>query len=333
MNKSSVRVDFWDVGYGDAAVVWLNANRVILIDCGPSNSRLPEWVEKQGIQVDLVVLTHNDADHIEGFLSLMRLRGSEVGAYAWVQDRPAESLRRVWQELLDGRDNLQWPDPTIIAPRRDEPQDLLASSTAAGLARRRKIKLRAIYPPHLDSLKGQTKGPNWSSAIVLLYVDEVARVAWPGDLPLRICHEELSRQSIHPSVFVGPHHGGPVDIQGLSEEDVMRISEDIGHEQSWISVGWHGRFQHPRTEYLSPVSHTGIAVRCSQLTLRCDARPERFGHGLLPSHDWLGLLPPVKGPSCMGPMRIVFEEKGYVVSFEKEHREAAQQIDDPLCNL
>jgi len=37
-NSDCLRIDFWDVGHGDASVIWLDNGSVILIDCGPHNS-------------------------------------------------------------------------------------------------------------------------------------------------------------------------------------------------------------------------------------------------------------------------------------------------------
>ena len=85
MAPENLQIDFWDVGYGDASVVWLDANRVILIDTGPEGSPLPVWLEKHSIRVDLAVFTHNDSDHIGGFLRLVELRGREVGPYALLE--------------------------------------------------------------------------------------------------------------------------------------------------------------------------------------------------------------------------------------------------------
>lgn len=327
MDKSQLQVDFWDVGYGDATVVWLDTERVILVDCGPMNSRLPLWIEKHGLDVKLVVLTHNDQDHIGGFMKLMELRGSGVRAYALTQDRSAKKLKRIWKVLSDGYNCRHWPDPILIAPRKGKPQNLLSE---AGIFHDY-LKLEAVHPPYLDSLYGQTRGPNWAGALVVLSLNNIPLIAWPGDLPFLTCHKVLTDYGIKPKFLVGPHHGGPVDIKKLSSEKIKKTGTDIGHQESWISVAWNQEYGLPREEYIRPISQSNVVVRCSQLTPRCDSMPERFGSGLLPTHDWLGLEPPPKGPSCMGSMRVQFAVDGYNVAFADEHENVIRGLPDRLC--
>jgi len=332
MPPPALQVDFWDVGYGDATVIWLDTSRVILIDSGPENSPVPLWLEKHGIRVDLAIFTHNDGDHLGGFMKLVELRGRQVGPYALLEDRPPDGLQRAWKELMIRRERGELSDPIRIDPRRGEPQDLLAAAGLPPHPYRGIIELKAIYPAMFDQINAPRRRPNDHSAIIVLWFHEQPRVAWPGDLPLGTCQRELENNSIRPTFLVGPHHGGPTDVPALRPQDVQCLIQRIGHTQSWISVAWHGGRKHPLPGYLQPVCQMGVEVRCSQLTVRCDDEPDRFGRGLYPSHDWLGLERPPRGTSCMGPMRVKFLPTTHQIQFLDEHKAARKKVTRPLCN-
>ena len=82
-----LRVDFLDVGQGDAAVVTLPDGRTLLVDAGgatdthPSNTSrrsigeavVSEYLWWRGLDtIDYVVATHADADHIDGLNDVLR---------------------------------------------------------------------------------------------------------------------------------------------------------------------------------------------------------------------------------------------------------------------
>jgi len=60
-------VTFLDVGQGDATLLHAQDGTTVLVDTGPSQSRLDDQLRRYGVDsVDLLVLTHGDADHVGG---------------------------------------------------------------------------------------------------------------------------------------------------------------------------------------------------------------------------------------------------------------------------
>lgn len=69
-----VRIDYLDVGQGDATLISTKDNVQILIDTGPSKNILKEIsniLSPLDRSIDAVIITHPDKDHVEGLLYLM----------------------------------------------------------------------------------------------------------------------------------------------------------------------------------------------------------------------------------------------------------------------
>ncbi|WP_353813947.1 ComEC/Rec2 family competence protein [Agromyces sp. SYSU T00266] len=91
--------DVWqcDVGQGDAVLV-RSADAVMLVDAGPDAEALDRCLGTAGVdRLDLVVLTHWDADHVTGTAAL-------AGRVATVLHGPLDGARsaRALQPLVDG---------------------------------------------------------------------------------------------------------------------------------------------------------------------------------------------------------------------------------------
>ncbi len=71
-----LRVDFLDVGQGDAILITAPNKNQVLIDGGPSDAVLGELGNHMGFfdrSIDMVIATHPDKDHIAGLASVFRL--------------------------------------------------------------------------------------------------------------------------------------------------------------------------------------------------------------------------------------------------------------------
>jgi competence protein ComEC len=62
----SLQITFIDVGQGDAALIHAG-NRYVLIDAGPSPTRVADWLRRAKVDtINLAIASHNHADHIGG---------------------------------------------------------------------------------------------------------------------------------------------------------------------------------------------------------------------------------------------------------------------------
>src|SRR5690349_20213683 len=67
-----LEIRFLDVGQGDAAVIITPEHKAVLIDAGPTGSLVEQMLRSQHIDtLDLVVASHNHADHIGGMPAVL----------------------------------------------------------------------------------------------------------------------------------------------------------------------------------------------------------------------------------------------------------------------
>ncbi len=329
-------VDFLYVGLGDCAVIWLTPKSVILIDAGPARQTIPSWLERNRIRVEAVILTHNDRDHAGGLVPLLKRSGVDVGAVAFLEDRVPDEQQRGQQKVI--RD---WCNGTRKAFRIEishgMTQDML-SQAGVSLDATEEFRLEAIYPNFVDNLGTREQRPNYSSAIIVLWHSDIARVVWPGDQSLSVCIQELERLNISPQFVVGPHHGGPQDIKDRKEqaEEIEPKIIRIGHECLWISVGWHAGYKLPYSPYVEATSRSRPVV-CSEVTPHCHDKPGELGDHLLPiptSELFAIPSPNSKRPSCMGHMRVKFSSSNplFEILCHDELDEAIRaKVGHPLC--
>ena len=97
-----LHVQFFDVGQGDSALITTPSGRRVLVDGGPDwNSAidpLADAASSSGRTLDLVVLTHLDADHSRGLLNV--LERYRVGGVLEGKESRAASMYAQWQAEL-----------------------------------------------------------------------------------------------------------------------------------------------------------------------------------------------------------------------------------------
>ena len=95
----NLHVYFFDVGQGDSALIVTPAGRQVLVDGGPAPDSairaLSDVMPKGDRSLDLVVITHLDADHSRGLIDV--LDRYEVGAVLAGPVTPSASMYAQWQ--------------------------------------------------------------------------------------------------------------------------------------------------------------------------------------------------------------------------------------------
>ncbi|MBT3864898.1 MBL fold metallo-hydrolase [Candidatus Peregrinibacteria bacterium] len=240
------RLYFLDVGQGDAILIRSPEGHNILVDGGPKSvvmSELSEVLPFFGRDIDLMVLTHPHADHIEGLVEV--LKRYEVGALlltgiAYDNNYYEEFLKDVF-ELRDRGD-----------------LDVYIAESSVDF-RVGSVYLDVLYP--IESLAGRKIGNLNNSSIVmrvsLLGGGGFGASGWrsvllSGDCEVE-CEEEVLEAGfdIDADVMKAGHHGSKT---AASEEFVRAVSPEV----VVIQCGVENKFRHPHAETLRTFYRFGV---------------------------------------------------------------------------
>ncbi len=247
----SVRVEIWaiDVGQGDALAIRTPAGRWVLVDAGPRDERfdagrsrvVPFLLAHGADRLQLLVLTHPDADHVGGAASVLEaLPVAEVADPGLPAGRPLylATLRAArrrgarWSAAHEGRQiSLDGVRLDILAPGPAELQGVVD--------------------------QGTTADANEASVVMALTYGRF-RALLMGDAPTGV-EEALLRErseaggSLRADVLKLGHHGSTTSTSPA-------FLDAVSPRVAVISVGRHNRFGHPAPSVLRRLARRGIRV-------------------------------------------------------------------------
>ena len=162
---------YLDVGQGSCAMLYTKAGEVILFDTGAKKQEVSSVLAWYGInQVDAVVLSHTDTDHITGL---------------------PQVLETVWVKR-------------ILLPQTLLQDEINCNATCVAIAQKALIKLAELQ----IILEVFSEDTNNSNATELTAVVQGKRdvVAFPGDLALSGVKQFVAKQN-RITIWTVPHHG------------------------------------------------------------------------------------------------------------------------------
>jgi competence protein ComEC len=314
----NLTIDFWDVGQGDATVIRLPDDDLVVIDTGPLNSPLVNWFRRKKRHVRDFLITHNDADHIGALPSILNLTREGLLTF--------DSIRMVPDRGYDDETTKSICSPLWIYEDRT---DFLGQGAIVWEDSNLGLKLRAVHPSVVKVMT--RKGVNQKSAIVILEHLEEVLVCWPGDAKFSAVFEKLPRAKTE--YLLGPHHGGPED-RGYAEFPSNVAGVSVGH--SLISTGSFNTHGHPDPDFLRLLQeHHPCRITCTQITSKCDAAIASSGNHVFDGTQALGLVPSPTGTRCRGCFRLVWNPESSALEFNSKYFEFHQaRIDElahPMC--
>ena len=322
-------VDFWDVGQGDCSVLHLPDGKLLIIDTGPPDSPLVEWLAARGEQIHGIVLTHNDEDHAGCFQDLLERFPSRFENVFLLLDRNPreESAKRILSSAARWRKRHNGNLHNLEIDQR-------------GLLRiygwdqgREKLAIYAVHPNFectVDNLLKKTAQPNSVSAVLCLDVDGRTEIIWGGDAPMRAIADKCEDKS--PEVMVGPHHGGPTD-RGLASYPLQ--FDRVAPRNIFISAGTGNGHGHPVKKFIDQHHARGRRVVCSQL-VHCDNNRVAARRHVMRHHLELEMVPPQNpgAVTCRGPMRIEWDPEMRCFLHHESHAihlEKLTALHEPYC--
>jgi competence protein ComEC len=221
---AGLRVTFFDVGQGDAALIESPGGARVLIDGGPDPELIADTLRRRGLRrVDLVVASHLHADHVLGLEAVLARLEVRLAVHPGVmtplleplqRHRPFASVRS-GEKVTIGDLTVEFLGPT--------PESVTAAIEAAALP------------------ASGAEGSELNDASV------VVRILWggecvllPGDLEEAGQHEvlDLHRDRIDCTVLKAPHHGSGrllTEFVAAVDPEWVAISvgrNDYGHPTS-----------------------------------------------------------------------------------------------------
>lgn len=236
-----LKVDFLDVGQGDSAFIQTPGNHQILIDGGPTSAvlgklseRMPFWDK----DLDLVVLSHPESDHMQGLLYILQVYKADYILWSGVTKTTPEY--KIWIDALEKQKKMG--AKIIIAKAGEE--------IKAG-----NVLIDTIYP--LESLEGkEMKSTSNDSCVVVKVIYGKGSFLFTGDIS-STAEKELANShelaELKSDVLKVSHHGSKYSTSDL-------FLEVVNPAVAAISVGAKNIYGHPTSEVLQRLEKFGIKV-------------------------------------------------------------------------
>lgn len=234
-------VTFFDVGQGDAAFIEIPGGNQILIDGGPSRQilsklgrALPFWDRS----IDLLILTHPHADHLDGLLEVLKRYKVDLVLESGVEHSIPEYQE--WRELLKTKKN-----PVVIA----------RFGQKINLGHGARLD---IFHPFENFTSASVKNVHDANIVSRLRYGRNS-ILFMGDaekmIEYRLLFESLDSGShiLNSDILKVGHHGSKTS----SPEEFLQA---VSPETAIIQVGRKNKYGHPAQEVLDRLSVAGAKV-------------------------------------------------------------------------
>ena len=259
-SDGKLRVDFLDVGQGDAAAITMPDGKVLLIDAGGTTDKhgsntdrrsvgeavVSEYLWWRGLDtVDYVLATHADADHIDGLNEVLRNFTVDT---ALVARSPADD-----------------PEYAKFAQTLSTTHTPQATIQAGDVIHVKNVSVEVLWPPSTT----QPNAPSRNNDSVVLRVTYGHRkLLFTGDIE-KNAERALTEypSALEADVVKVPHHGSKTS----STPPFVAAT----HAQTAIiSVGQYSMFGHPHHEVVERWQTSGAQVlttgKCGTITVTTD---------------------------------------------------------------
>ncbi len=234
-NSTNLRLYFFDIGQGDTIFMDTPSHFQVLVDGGPNNEVVSELSKVMPIgdtTLDLVVVTHNHADHIGGLVDV--LRHYDV-AEIWISG--AIHTTEGFQEMLE-----------LIRDRGVKVTVVTAGQTVAQDG----LEGIALFP--LTNQTGLSPENQHDSSLVTYWQYGTNSWLLTGDAETEHETQMLARGLIKPvTILKIGHHGSNTS----TSEELLKAAQP---KYAVISLGENNRYGHPHQVTLDKLATFGIPV-------------------------------------------------------------------------
>jgi competence protein ComEC len=226
-----LEVSFFDVGQGDSILIKVPDNYQVLIDGGPSYSKVLDGLSREmpfnDKEIDLVILSHPESDHMTGLLSV--LENYKVDNILWTGIEKEGEKFEAWKRMISEEGaNVYYANAGDKVIMGD-------------------ITLEIINPK--ESLKGKVFKESNDTAVVAKLQYKDSSFLFTGDISSK---KEKELTDIDVDILKVAHHGSKYST---SEDFLQRVTPLV----AVIQVGKNS-YGHPTEEVLTRLDNFGIKV-------------------------------------------------------------------------
>lgn len=262
-----------DVGHGNSAVL-VDDDGVVVIDAGPNNTLLEFLLQEKIERIEVVLISHADADHIRGLLALVASESVSIGRIYINSD--SQKTSDLWQELLYTLDVTHQQAGGIIC----------RTSLHVGMddeLRCGRVKIEVLAPsfylaglgPGAVDNRGNRLTSNTVSAVLRLSQDDEMLALLPGDIDtIGLGYLLRTQPNPHAHIAVFPHHGGRPGRTGQPAQFAYDFANAVQSNIMLFSIGRGGNSKNPRKDVVNAVKTAlpNVKIACTQLSEHCDTR-------------------------------------------------------------
>ena len=240
-----------DVKHGNSAVL-IDTKGIVVVDAGNGSKLLDFLSEKKIHQIDVLLLSHADSDHIGGVMALLNSGSVEIKAIYVNPDATKNSL--IWDDLIWSLDNRDKNNKIIF--------EVNITPNLTGKINQGEVHIEILAPSKYLIAKGSGSTDrnknklttNSISAVVRFIYQNNPIILLPGDID-KIGLDNLLQDSndISAWLLVFPHHGGHAgkDITGFTK----LICQKVKPKKIVFSIGDNSN-RFPLKEVIETISLT-----------------------------------------------------------------------------
>lgn len=259
-----------DVGHGNATLI-RSDEATLLIDAGPGNAVLSFLAQEHVAVLDLVLVSHADADHIAGLVAILTNRPDCLRKVRVNSDGIKKS--KYWDDLLYELSELQNAGAIDF--------DVALTRSANGSFVFGEVAIEVLAPstylagrgPGSKDRFGRTITSNSVSAVLRLTVRGKNCILLPGDLDhVGLISLRESQVDARAPILVFPHHGGS---PGETDPATFALELlELAQPENVVFSNGRGKYDLPSPTVINAVKGTGVPLRiaCTQLAEACAAQ-------------------------------------------------------------
>lgn len=275
---------------------------VVIVDIVDSDKLLTELTSHKIKVVDLIIISHSDADHCRGVNDFLE-KYMAVGIVKNIcfnldKRQPTKTMKLILKKFIE---IYQKQRITLLMGQNDtsvQKRELISND---------KSKLFLIYPNVAESTEAYLKNDTNNTSIVCLLENDVCNVLFSGDLEESGWQKLIDRiPELRCDVLKMPHHGAFYDEKnGMGLKRILTV---LNPKDAIISSGDNQKYKHPEEQTIELLKDKQINIYCTEFTSLCHCNLNEFKR------------------KCYGDIEIVITDTTYEIRTETDNTSLLNHI-------